>query len=515
MATTQPPLLKATGIHMAFGGVDVVKNVDFALYPGEIHALVGENGAGKSTLSKVIAGIHQPRLGHIEVNGHPVIISNPHVATALGIALIPQEPLVFPDLSVAENIFVGRHPRRTGAWVDWGSMYGRARELLDSLGLHVDPKTRLRGLCLADQQMVSMAAALSENARILLMDEPTSALTPNEVERLFTIMRRLRAQGVAIVFISHRLDEVFAISDRISVMRDGEMVGQRTPATTSTDEIIQLMVGRPLMALFERPASYRVGDPVLEVRSLSLRGRFENISFTVRAGEIVGLAGLVGAGRTDVGQALFGVTPAERGTITIGGVPRRISSPRDAMRYGLVYVPEDRQHHGLLMPMSVLHNVTLPTLERFASGGWLREQTERQSTQEYVQRLRIVLRHVEQPVRELSGGNQQKAVLSKWLLTRPKVIILDEPTRGIDIGAKAEVHRLMGELAAQGMAILMISSEMPEILAMSDRVLVMRDGRLVAEFQRAELSAEQIMAAATGQILEREANDNGQQRVRC
>jgi rhamnose transport system ATP-binding protein len=334
------------------------------------------------------------------------------------------------------------------------------------------------------------------------MDEPTAALTPNEVNRLFKIIRQLRAQGAAIVFISHRLEEVTVIADRLTVMRDGEIVDERTPQTTTHDEIIRLMVGRPLQTLFEKPSGQQIGPKILEVRSLSRAGRFQEISFEIRAGEILGLAGLVGAGRSYVGQAIFGIFGVDKGTILVDGQPASIASPRDAMAYGIAYVPEDRQRHGLLMPMNVMQNMTLPILSQFAQAGWVRPRNERTASLEYVERLRIILRQVEQPVAELSGGNQQKVVLSKWLLAKPRIIILDEPTRGIDVGAKAEVHRLMGALAAQGIAILMISSELPEILAMSDRVLVMREGHLAAQFGKDEMSAERIMAAATGQVLE-------------
>ncbi len=498
-AAPQAPILSANGISMAFDGVDVLKNVSLDLYPGEVHALVGENGAGKSTLVKIMAGIYQPRLGHVGLDGQPVVVPNPHSATALGIALIHQEPLAFPDLTVAENIFVGSEPVRRQGLLDWPTIYRRSTELLDSLGLHLNPKTKMRGLSVADQQMVDMAAALAQNARILLMDEPTAALTPNEVERLFAIMRRLRDQGVALAFISHRLEEVSAIADRLTVMRDGEMVGERNPRATTHDEIIRLMVGRPLQVLFEKPEQQAIGATVLEVQHLTRAGHFEDISFTLRAGEIVGLAGLVGAGRSDVAQALFGIARADSGTILMDGKPILFRNPRAAMAHGLAYVPEDRQHQGLLMPMSVSRNMSLPMLPQLAQVGWLREHRERSAAQEYVEQLRIVLRQVEQPVAELSGGNQQKVVLSKWLMTQPRLIILDEPTRGIDVGAKAEVHRLMGKLTSQGIAILMISSELPEVLAMSDRVLVMREGRLVAELDRQELSAERVMAAATGQ----------------
>jgi rhamnose transport system ATP-binding protein len=502
---TKSPILEVSGIYMAFGRIDVLKDVSLKLYPGEVHALMGENGAGKSTLAKIMAGVHRPRLGQIAVNGQEVVIPNPHIATNMGIALIHQEPLSFPGLSVAENIFTGRQPvQGRSAIVNWKEIFRRSKELLSSLGLRIDPRARVRGLSIADQQMVDIAAALSQEAKVLLMDEPTAALTPNEVDRLFTIMRKLREQGTSIVFISHRLEEVFTIADRISVMRDGEMVGQRIPAETSADEIIHLMVGRELTKLFERPTNYQIGAPVLQVRNLSRAGKFQDVSFEVRAGEIVGMAGLVGAGRSFVGQSIFGIAPVDSGEIVIEGNPARISSPREAMARGLAYVPEDRQQQGLFMPMSIAQNATLPTINHLARYGWLRNEAERKATYEYVERLRIILRNVDQPVRELSGGNQQKVVLSKWLMSKPKVIILDEPTRGVDIGAKAEVHRLMGELAAQGIGILMISSELPEIMAMSDRVLVMHEGRLAACLDKSELTAERIMAAATGQMVEGE-----------
>lgn len=506
--TELSPVLKTSGIYMAFGGVDVLRDVTFEIYPGEVHGLVGENGAGKSTLAKIIAGVHQPRAGkiHIRRDGDglsPVEIPNPHAATELGIALIHQEPLTFPELDVAENIFIGRQPMTRGfRRVAWAEMYRRSNEILRSLGVELDARQKVRGLSIADQQMVEMAGALSQDARILLMDEPTAALTPNEVKELFTIMRKLRDQGTAIVFVSHRLDEVFEICDRITVLRDGELIGTRKPGETTVEEIIRMMVGRPLSALYERGERGSVGRPLLEVEGLSRNRKFYDISFEVRAGEIVGLAGLVGSGRTEVARALFGTLDIDQGTVRIDGKQVHIHHPRQALAAGMIYLPEDRQHHGLLMPMSVTENTTLPVLSQLANWGWLRDQNERKVTQNYVEKLRIVLRNINQPVRELSGGNQQKVVISKWLLSQPKVMILDEPTRGIDIGAKSEVHHLMGELAAQGMGILMISSELPEILAMSDRILVMKEGRITGRFTREEASAEKIMAAATGQVIE-------------
>jgi rhamnose transport system ATP-binding protein len=507
--TETSPILKTEQISMAFGGVYVLKDIDFPIYPGEVHGLIGENGAGKSTLVKILAGVHQPKSGRIILQDEVVEVPNPHAASDLGIALIHQEPLTFPDLDVAENIFIGRQPMTNKLpRVDWSQMYNRAKEILDSLGVDLEARAKVRGLSIADQQMVEMAGALSQDAKVLLMDEPTAALTPSEVKDLFKIICNLREQGTAIVFISHRLEEIFDICDRITVLRDGEFIGERNPEITTTDEVIHMMVGRPLSALFERSAEQKIGQPVLEVENLSRIRKFDDISFEVKAGEVVGLAGLVGAGRTDVARALFGVLGIDSGTIRIDGEIVHINRPRQALTHGMVYVPEDRQHNGLLMQMSIVKNITMAILERIAPRGWLREKSETEVAQEYVEKLRIVLRHVGQPVRELSGGNQQKVVLSKWLAAEPKVMLLDEPTRGIDIGAKAEVHRLIGELAADGMAILMISSELPEILAMSDRIIVMREGRISGSFSSETATAEGVLAAATGQILEG-ANGNG------
>jgi len=504
MMTDQAPILRTEDIGMAFGGVYVLKGIDFEIRPGEIHGLIGENGAGKSTLLKIIAGIHQPKEGQILLRDEAVQVPNPQAAISLGIALIHQEPLIFPDLDVAENIYIGRQPTRKGlGQVDWRSMYKHSVEILESLGVELDPHTKVRGLSIADQQMVEMAGALSQDAQILLMDEPTAALTPSEVEDLFAIIRRLREQGTAIVFISHRLEEVFELCDRITVLRDGEYIGERRPEETSTDEIIQMMVGRPLSALYEKGEHEVGGTPLLQVEGLSRIRKFDGISLSVHAGEIVGLAGLVGAGRTDVARALFGDLGIDRGTIKIDGKPVKITKPREAMAYGMIYVPEDRQHSGLLMQMDVVKNMTLAVIERISSRGWLRENVERETSEEYVTKLRISLRDLAQPVRELSGGNQQKVVLSKWLMTEPRILLLDEPTRGIDIGAKSEVHRLIGDLAAQGMAILLISSELPEILAMCDRVIVMREGEITGHFSKDDMTAEGVIAAATGQELER------------
>jgi ABC-type sugar transport system ATPase subunit/ribose/xylose/arabinose/galactoside ABC-type transport system permease subunit len=498
--TTTSSTLGVRGVSVAFGGVDVLKDVSLSIRAGEIHGLVGENGAGKSTLLKVFGGVHRPRKGSIEIDGKPCHLPSPHASIAHGIALIHQEPLGFPDLTVAENICLGQHPTKgVLRRIDWKAMEAKAARALVSLGLNIDPGARMRALSIADRQMVQIASALAQNARVLLMDEATAALTPSEVAELFAIMERLRDDGKTLVFISHRFEEVFQICDCVSVLRDGEMIAAGITTETPVDDVISMMVGRPLSALFEREERPATGDPLLEVEMLSRAGKFEDISFCVRQGEIVGLAGLVGAGRTDVARALFGVTKADSGSVRIGGRDERISSPRKAIAAGVALVPEDRQQHGLLLPMSIAQNMSLAVLGRIASWGWLPPRKEKVIAAEYVKQLQLACRNVEQPATELSGGNQQKVVLSKWLLTEPRVIILDEPTKGIDIGAKIEVHRLMGKLVAQGAAILMISSDLPEVLAMSDRILVMRQGKIAGEFDGDGATPEKVMAAATGQ----------------
>lgn len=477
----------------------VLKDVDLELRSGEVHGLVGENGAGKSTLLRILGGVHLPDSGKVLVRGREVAIPSPRAAQSLGIALIHQEPLVFPDLSVAENIFVGHRTATTGAsrFIRWGEMFSRAQILLESLGVHLDVRRPLRGRSIADQQMVEIAAALSQDSRILLMDEPTASLTPGEVARLFLIIRRLKEQGVAIVFVSHRLEEVFEIADRISVLRDGELVGVCSPGHTTKEEVVRMMVGRALNATGESDRRPR-GEVLLAVERLSRRGSFREVSFEVRAGEIVGLAGLVGAGRTEVAKAIFGIEPTDSGTVRVNGREVCIRSPRQAMRLGLAYVPEERQRQGLLLPWAVASNVTLAAPQLVSKGGFLHQRAELSLAEEARERFRITLRSLGQPVAELSGGNQQKVVLAKWLLTQPRILILDEPTRGIDVGAKAEVHRLVRVLASQGKAILMISSDLPELLSMSDRIMVMREGRLVAHFDREEATAEKVVAAASG-----------------
>ncbi len=499
---SERPLLQARGISKAFGVVRVLDEVDFDLRAGEVHSLLGENGAGKSTLLKIFGGVHRADQGEMLYRGEPATVDHPQKARELGIALIHQEPLTFPDLDVAENIFLGHGTTWKSRFIPikWKDRYREARRLLDELGVRLDPRARVHGLSTADQQMVEMAGALSQNARILLMDEPTASLTPEETRELFRIVQRLREQGTAIVFISHRLEEVFSLSDRITVLRDGKFVATRRKEETSIEEVIRMMVGRPLGKFYEREEAIP-GKTLLKVESLGRGRRFSGVSFEVRAGEIVGMAGLVGAGRTDVASAIFGIRPADTGKIEIRGEAVRIDNPAQAIRLKLAYVPEDRQHHGLVLPFSVAGNVTMASLRRLFPRGWLRPPRERELAEDYRTRLSINLRDTSQPVWELSGGNQQKVVLSKWLITEPEILILDEPTRGIDVGAKQEVHHLMGELCRQGKAVLMISSDLPEVLALSDRILVMREGRLTGHFRREEATAENVMAAATGQPL--------------
>lgn len=493
------PILKLVGIHKAFDGTQALAGVNFELCPGEIHALVGENGAGKSTLVKVITGVHRPDAGEILFHGEPVMITNPLDAQRLGIAAIYQEPTLFPDLDIAENIFMGHYPvRRFTRRVAWRQLYEQAAQTLRVLGVGLDPRTRVRGLTVAQLQMVEIAKALSFNARILIMDEPTSTLTLSEVAELFSTARQLRDAGTAIIFISHRLEEVFELADRVTVLRDGHYVGTCNVNEVTPDELIRMMVGRTLNDLFPK-SDVRQGSVVLRVEGLTKEGVFRDISFELHQGEILGLAGLVGARRTDVAQAIFGVDPADRGKIWVNGQQVVIRHPREALALGIAYVPENRQQHGLILPMNITHNVTLPILQQFARvGGWLNSRAEAQTTQEITDRLDVRAAGLWQLASALSGGNQQKVVLAKWLIMRPRILILDEPTRGIDVGTKAAVHELMSTLASQGMAILMISSELPEILGMSDRILVMNEGRLVNQFTRAEATQEKIMFAATG-----------------
>jgi rhamnose transport system ATP-binding protein len=495
-------LLSARGISKQFAGVEVLTDIDFDLETGEIHALLGENGAGKSTLAKIIAGVHRPTRGTLALNGREVEVPSPHAAQDLGITLIHQEPISFPDLSVAENLVLGREDGGPLSRVPWAAMVAEARRLMDVLGVRLDVTRPMRGLSIADQQMVEIARALASDARVIIMDEPTAPLTPKEVATLFDIARKLRADGRSIIFISHRLSEVRELCDRVTIFRDGRKVATDRTENLSDTDIIRLMIGRAVKD-YHGKGSTRAGEVALRVTGLTHPGLFRDISFTLHKGEVLGLGGLVGAGRTDVARALFGIAPAASGTVEVDGRPVAIRNPSDAIDVGLAFVPEDRAVAGIFRTLSVEDNITAAVPDKIAPRGVISRAVERGLAADYVQRLRIRLASIRQPIGELSGGNQQKAILSRWLLTDPHVLILDEPTRGIDVGVKAEFYEMIGQLAADGRAILLISSEMPELLSLCDRILVMSEGHLTADIPRAEASEEAIMTAAVPRERER------------
>ncbi|HEX7733587.1 MAG TPA: sugar ABC transporter ATP-binding protein [Ktedonobacteraceae bacterium] len=492
------PIVELQDIAKSFGRVQALQGVTLALFPGEVHALVGENGAGKSTLVKILAGVHRPDAGVVKVGGAVVDLRSPIQAQALGIAVVQQEPMLFPDLDVAENVFMGRHPHDRFGRVDWKRMYREVDQLLASLDLSLSSHSPVQGLSVAEQQLVEIAKALSLDARVLILDEPTAALSSHEVDELFTIVRQLRERGVAILFVSHRLEEIFELAQRLTIFRDGTHVLSSLVSEITTEEIIKHMVGRELSQLYPKSEA-EIGEVVLDVRHLSRASAFMDVSFQLRRGEILGFAGLVGAGRTEVARVLFGLDRPERGEIWIKGKSVRVSSPRAAMDYGIAYVPEDRHQHGLVMNFSIAANVTLPILQQISHLGLLDPRAAQRIAGDYSSQLRVRSAGLDQLVSALSGGNQQKVVLSKWLATNPSVLILDEPTRGIDVGAKAEVHRIISDLAARGLAIILISSELPEVLAMADRVMVLHEGRVTGTFSRAEATQENVMFAATGQ----------------
>ncbi len=495
-------LLSATNISKSFAGVHALKDVSFDLRAGEVHALVGENGAGKSTLIKIITGAHEADAGALEVNGRVVEQNSPVLSWKLGIAAIYQQPALFPDLTVAENIALGLEPR--GAWrpIRWGERRTRARELLARVGASIDPDAVVSDLTMPEQQLVEIARTLGANARILIMDEPTASLSEREVERLLRVIRDLRATGVGIIYISHRLEELSQIADRVTVLRDGSVVDTLPMKDVSREQLIRLMVGRELTAVFPKQ-SVPLADVVLELRGVGSReSEVRDVSFNVRAGEILGLAGLVGAGRTELARILFGLTPADSGQIFLRKRQVVINSPARAVDLGIAYVPEDRRRHGVILEMPVASNTSLAILNKIATFGWLDFRRERTIAEEFVKRLGIKTASLDSAVGDLSGGNQQKVAVARWLATNPAVLILDEPTQGVDVGAKAELHRLMSELAGRGMAILMISSELPEILGMSDRIAVMHARTVVAVLDRAEATQEKILALALGHVAD-------------
>ncbi|MEU9398890.1 sugar ABC transporter ATP-binding protein [Streptomyces sp. NPDC048242] len=493
----EPPVLAAQGLSKSFGAVRALHDVSLELYAGRAHALAGENGAGKSTLIKTLAGVHRPDAGALLLDGRPVVLHGPADARDAGVAVIYQEPTLFPDLSVAENIFMGRQPRRSLGRVDHKAMNAAARDLFTRLAVDLDPERPARGLSIADQQLVEIAKALSFDARVLIMDEPTAALTGSEVARLFGVVRTLREQGSAILFISHRLEEIFALCQDVTTLRDGRMIASEPVEGLTEDDLVRRMVGRDLDQLYPKQAA-EIGEVALRVSRLTREGVFTDVSFEVRRGEIVGLAGLVGAGRSEVARAVFGVDRWDAGSVEVCGKPLTGGAPSAAMAAGLGLVPEDRRAQGLVMALSIERNIGLTGLRTTTRAGLSSRRAERGRAVDWAARLRVKYARLADAVSTLSGGNQQKVVLAKWLATGPRVLIVDEPTRGIDIGTRAEVHRLLSGLAADGVAVLMISSDLPEILGMADRVLVMREGRLTAEIPRAAATEESVLAAATG-----------------
>ena len=495
------PIVTLRHVAKAFGAVRAVIDGTIDLTAGEAHALLGENGAGKSTMVKILAGVHEPDEGEVLLDGRSVTLASPAAARDAGIAVIYQEPTLFPDLSVAENIFMGRQPLVAGRRIDRRRMLATAAALFGRLGVRLDPGRICRGLSIADQQLVEIAKALSLEARVIVMDEPTAALSATEVARLFEVVRTLRAGGSAVLFISHRLEEVFEICQRVTVMRDGRHVLTSALDGMTTDDLVRAMVGRQMA---ERTAGERSapGDVILTVERLTREGVFTDVSLQVRAGEIVALAGLVGSGRSEVARAVFGIDRYDAGRVVVRDRELRRASPTAAMAAGIGFVPEDRRQQGLVMDMSVQQNVALASLGRLRKGGLVRSAAEKAFASDWAVRLNLRYGRLTDPVLQLSGGNQQKVVLAKWLGRSPALLIVDEPTRGIDIATKAEVHRLLVQLAAEGVAILVISSELPEVLHIGDRILVMREGRLTAELRHDDATEEKIMAAATGQLQE-------------
>jgi rhamnose transport system ATP-binding protein len=483
----------------SFGPVKALIDGSVELHAGEVHALLGENGAGKSTLVKILAGVHQPDSGEMLVNGEEIALHGPAAARAAGIAVIYQEPMLFPDLTVAENIFMGRQPVRAGRRIDRGAMNRDATEIFTQLGVVLDPTRPARGLSVADQQIVEIAKALSLNASVLIMDEPTAALSNVEVERLFRVITTLRGRGAAIMFISHRLEEVFAICQQVTIMRDGKFVLTAPAKELDVDTIIRSMIGRDLGEMYQKTGTVP-GEVVLAVDQLSRESVFHDVSFSVRRGEVVALAGLVGAGRTEVARAVFGIDRRTSGTVRLLGKALPNGEPAAAMAAGIAFVPEDRRQQGLVMDLAIDHNVALASLQRLSKTGLIFRSAERRLAVTWAERLQLKYGRLRDTVSTLSGGNQQKVVLGKWLARSPSLLIIDEPTRGIDVGTKAEVHRIIDQLAAQGMAVLMISSELPEVLGVADRILVIHEGRLTGEFAREDATEDKIMRAATGQV---------------
>ena len=499
--TTPQPVLSLSHVSKSFPGVRALHDVSFALYPGQVTALIGENGAGKSTIVKILTGIYVPDEGEIVAVGKVQHFASPRDSWAAGIAAIHQETVMFDELSVAENIFMGHMPG--GRFIDWRETKSRARELLSRIEADFDADAPLKTLSVAQKHMVEITRALSHDASVIIMDEPTAALSRHEIDELFRIVAQLKAEGRSIIFISHKFDEIFRLSDRWVCLRDGEKVGEGRTSDVTEPDLVRLMVGRPIDQVFPK-RDIPIGKTVLEVKGLTNATEFADISFSLRKGEILGLYGLVGAGRSEAMQCVFGMSQPTRGSVTMEGVTLTIREPIDAIHAGISYVPEDRQDQGAFLPLGIRENITMASLAGHVRNFLLSPSSERAATRALGGRLSVKAAHWEQALGELSGGNQQKVVIAKWLATKPKIIILDEPTKGIDVGSKAAVHDFIGELAEEGLAVILVSSELPEIMGLSDRVIVMHEGRIAAQFERgkgtgaAAWSAEAIVAAATG-----------------
>ena len=492
-----PFLLEVEHVRKTFPGVVALDDVEFRLRPGTVHALMGENGAGKSTLMKIIAGIYTPDAGSFRLKGQEIRLDSPLHALEYGIAMIHQELNLMQFMTVAENIWIRREPLTAWGFVDHRKMRDMTAELFARLNIDIDPEAEVRDLSVASRQMVEIAKAVSYESDVLIMDEPTSALTEREVSHLFTIIRTLKAQGKGIVYITHKMNELFEIADEVSVFRDGKFVGTHAAGDVTRDDIIRMMVGREITQMFPKQ-TVPIGEVVLSIENLCLDERFQNVSFDVRAGEIVGLSGLVGSGRSNVAETLFGVTPATSGTIRIRGNAIKITSPKMAMDNGMAFLTEDRKETGCFLLLDVLANMQMAVLgSQFVTGGFVRENAVTKVCEDMRQRLRVRTPDLEEAIVNLSGGNPQKVLIARWLLTQPKILILDEPTRGIDVGAKAEIHRLISQLAGQGVAVLMISSEMPEVLGMSDKIVVMHEGRVTGIVPREKADQVTIMELAS------------------
>ncbi len=498
VASAATPVLELRDIRRSFGGLQALRGISLDLRAGEIVGLLGENGAGKSTLVKILTGVLQPDAGQILVEGNARVISNPRVAHDLGIAATYQEPAVFPDLDVAENLFVGRQPVRGGV-VDWAQMYSTATATFSEMGIDLDPRAHVYQLGIADRQLIEIAKSLISGARVLILDEPTSVLSSREVRSLFRILASLRDRGISLVFVSHKLDEVKKLTDRVVVLRDGTLIDERETSTVDIPELVKMMCGREIGDLYPTPTRMS-GDVLLEVSHLTRHGYFEDVSFTLHRGEILGFAGLVGAGRTELAEAIFGVAPADSGEMKLEGLPYTATSPSHAVRCGIAYLPEDRLSNGLVMGLRVPYNMTMTVWNRVANRfGRFRTRVMYRQATVLAERVQLQAGRLDQITSSLSGGNQQKVVLGKWLATEPRILILDEPTHGIDVGTKAEVLGIVADLAATGVAVIIISSELEEVRAMSTRLLVMRSGRLVAEFET-PVDAHLVLSAASGVI---------------